>query len=785
MTGQQRFGLVVCLLAATSLAGCPASDKCEGVTCPAGQTCNKDTGACEGGGVGLCASQPPCQDGDLCDPATGNCVKQSLAMCGAQQCPAGQFCVSNACTADKCKGKTCAAGVGCDPSTGNCKNLCNVSARCETPLTCNPATGRCIDKCAGKTCSDPAQACSPTLGTCVDKCTLLNCGGSTPACNAATNYVCGNLCETATKPKNKPECAADEKCLPDKGECVNKCFGVRCATFGQYCDTTTGTCKAGKPPEGYPGAACDDQHPCGIAGTPEGQTYDCTESLSGGSSSLPLPGGYCTANCSTDLPCPAGSFCAGSIGCLDECARDSECRGKPYYCTPVSDGEFACLPGNECGKADAAECGGVGADCDGDTDCADGLNCYPENAGTPPEYTGFDNGYCLKFMRSSDTCPEGSLPLSASSTDPTQQACVKGCTPFQLGGCNLAEACFPVDETGTAGACLPADCAGDAQCTTTACTAQQTQACGTGQTCGNVNPQTGRGTCKTADKCDDAHPCTVGTCTNGECLPGYCAGSLGMCLTPLVCIENGTDKCTEQLGAGFTCDLPTGRCVNACNDDLNCGANAVCEGTAGSKTCVGRCTPNTEKDVCAATQVCDTATGRCAAKCSGDSCGANAVCRPDGRCANRCDAAVSPTLCGANEFCDATGACKTKCTGLTEPTVCSGTEFCQTSTGKCLADCRTDPTVCGTEACAASGRCGQECPTATYQCGLAPDRARLTCQGSGTKRCTRVACSDTVACADAAHDYCDSVHGYCVVKCTGNADCTAPATCNTGTGVCE
>jgi hypothetical protein len=392
----------------------------------------------------------------------------------------------------------------------------------------------------------------------------------------------------------------------------------------------------------------------------------------------------------------------------------------------------------------------------------------------------------MKYERSTDTCPIGSMALRADSTDSTIMACVKTCTPFAMGACNEAMACFPADQTGATGVCLPEDCSADSQCVSTSCTASDSSNCGTGQTCTNINSSTGYGTCHTADKCTQNSDCGVGTCNNGECAPNYCDGALGLCLKAQACMNGATDLCASQI-AGTTCDAATGRCVRTCHDDTNCGANAVCDTTAATHICVGRCNEYNEGDVCGTGKVCDLSTGRCAAKCSGDSCGADAICQTSGRCVRKCTAAVDPTTCPAGTACDAaTGACKARCTALNETTTCTADEVCQTSTGRCLPACQTNPSECGAEACSANtGRCGQDCLNTSFACGLAVDRARLTCQGTPSPgKCTPVACSATTACAN-TNDYCDTTKGYCVVKCGGNTDCATGLTCNSANGHCE
>lgn len=708
-------------------AGCSGS-KCEGVTCSSSQTCSEDTGECVA--VGLCAGV--------------DCSK-----------------IPN---------------TGCDPASGACKNLCTQIAnapKCTLPQVCVPTTGLCSDLCAGVACGDATTSCNPLNGKCEAKCKPATC---TPeqTCEPTTG-ACSNKCETDKKPAGKPECASGLKCKKTTGECVTLCDGVTCP-YAQWCDDSTGLCKGGVAPAGRPGAACTSAADCGITGSPEGQTFDCLTDFQG---AITFPGGYCTATCSGTQACPQGSTCLGSLGCIDECTKDSDCRNAPQYrCLPLGQSKYGCFPAAQCTKADQTECAGVGGDCASDEDCISGATCETEMATDQQtgktEYTGWDNGYCLWLKRKGDRCPAGSTSVPASQTDRNFEICLKDC-PLEanaigqgLGtpaGCGLGESCLQLDQNNpTAGVCYQESCDTNTDCQMAACTAATaTDVCGKNQTCTN-------GFCKTADFCNTDAECPKLTETlnskcdtvNHECFKTYCEPSLGQCLVDCTLVDalgdtDGTcagvtcdtgSLCSKAAGgkcisavcpSGTTCNAQTRQCDRTCRTDLNCGTNAVCEGGF----CVATCTVHNEAKVCGASKVCGT-NGHCQAKCAADAdCGTEGLCNATtGRCTQKCNATVAPTACAATDLCGDDGRCTAKCTMANEGTVCGASKFCQTSTGKCLANCATDATICGAEKCSVdtatnTGYCGFECNT-NSNCGVAPGGQTLTCQavaGSNVKRC--------------------------------------------------
>jgi cysteine-rich repeat protein len=629
--------------------------------------------------------------------------------------------------------------------------------------TCGPVPSGigCISSEAGAYCDGQTFTCRAGL----------TCDPVTSRCQASV----GN-CESLTKPVGRPACGASQKCQSATGECVPLCDGVVCA-YAAWCDDATGNCESGPPPAGRTGAACQTVDDCSKTGLAADQGVDCRTDLGG----LQFPGGYCLASCDGGFACRQGASCLGGLGCLDQCTRSSDCRAG-YRCTPVGSGEYACFPSSQCKSSDAAECVPVGGDCAADEDCRSGANCVTEQRPVTNaqgeqtgefEFSGFERGYCIYTMRSSDQCPAGSTGVAVDPNDPNLYYCLSSCIVGEL-GCGLGESCRQISQTSAQGVCWQSQCFATSECQTATCTHQDISRCGKGQAC------TG-GFCRMVDKCTSDADCPAisqdgsihAACDTdrGECrMAAYCDGSLGSCTVDctvadvfsetfgacagspcqagFICMNDATApggyQCQDAgvCAAGTVCNAVTRQCDRACAMDRHCGNNAICE----AGICTAACTPNNEKVVCdPATEVCGSA-GHCVAKCTANvDCLDGFDCQTDsGRCLRRCDAGAS---CKDTEYCNA-GRCTLKCNALNELRVCGTSLFCRTSTGQCLADCRTDETLCGAEACNVSGLdtistaddlgiCGREC-VSDAECDRTPGGETLKClTAGGVKRCQR------------------------------------------------
>jgi hypothetical protein len=170
-------------------------NKCLGVTCPSGQTCNAGTGKCVDPCAGVtCSSNQTCVNGVCKD-------------CTATGCPTGKICQGTppACVPNPCNGVTCPANQICQTTTGMCIGDCT-KITCPTGQFCQGSSGTCItDPCTNVTCPQD-QVCNPNSGQCIaDPCVGVFCQtGST-----CVNGTC------SPDPCEKLLCGAHAKCVVD------------------------------------------------------------------------------------------------------------------------------------------------------------------------------------------------------------------------------------------------------------------------------------------------------------------------------------------------------------------------------------------------------------------------------------------------------------------------------------------------------------------------------------------------------------------------------------------
>lgn len=636
--------------------------------------------------------------------------------CEGVSCSTGEVCEAGKCVEEEnlCTGKVCPAGTGCNLENGNCANLCSLPSAptCTAPQQCEPTTGKCADLCAGVTCESDKLACNPASGFCEQKCKPGTCGTGFEC--IATTGECVKFCETATKPTGKDECESGQKCQATSGKCVPLCDGVQCG-YSEWCVpdlvAKKGKCEFGKPADGRPGSACVDNADCFVEGAPSNQVFECRLSMP--QLEMTYEDGYCSASCSQSISCPDGSLCFdGGIGCLDTCAGNKDCR-PGWMCGNVGQGESICVTTPEC--TDPNDCRGPGEDCIEDGQCGFGARCIAEVE--DGEFTGFEGGFCLIVPVSAEDCPDGSTPVSLQSQSGDVIVCMKNCDPSLLGTCGVGETCYEL--TGASG---PAG-----------------------------------GGCWEAMCSKDEH-CNAGS---------FCELASATCMEDVNCkTATPAQKAKFETKLGLSCNQTTGRYERGCSDNDQCGTTAVCS----DSKCVTRCTLNNEKDVCDEGLVCHEASGLCEAPCNGDSCDNDEICDGKGHCRAACDAPVNPLLCQSGQICGADGACVAACTKATENALCGTDKVCHISSGRCMASCHEDPTVCGDEACsvgvrgtATFGVCGRTC-TNNDVCKTAPTGEALTCQGaSGSKSCQFTACDDdTSSTACGAEQVC--LAGSCRTK---------------------
>jgi MYXO-CTERM domain-containing protein len=207
--------------------------RCVGVSCPAGQRCDNETGSC----VDLC-DKVVCSAPSYCK--RGLCVNCNTV---GEECQAGQMCVGGVCQTDPCQGVTCGNGQYC--ANGACVELCT-HIDCAKDQRC--VAGRCIaDPCAQTACQADEY------------------------CDIATGACKKDTCQAQT-------CPLGQRCISGKGKCeADPCAFVQCPEPCFACDVTSAgeaTCKF----------LNDDQHPqCQLVRITTGQKGGgCTCALSEG-----------------------------------------------------------------------------------------------------------------------------------------------------------------------------------------------------------------------------------------------------------------------------------------------------------------------------------------------------------------------------------------------------------------------------------------------------------------------------------------------------------------------
>jgi cysteine-rich repeat protein len=185
--------------------------------CPVGQQCLNNS--CTAG----CTSNTQCPSGDQCANTTCTPACSTTA-----QCPSGQQCVSGSCTPSCSANNQCPSG-GC--VDGVCTQSCNSNTQC-------PSGDRCIDGSCTSTCTNSNQcpnneqcisgSCSPTCtntsqcptgdqcvsGSCspIGFCCLGNICGTAPGC---TNLNCNSCGTTSTSSHSSTSSARPSNCPVD------------------------------------------------------------------------------------------------------------------------------------------------------------------------------------------------------------------------------------------------------------------------------------------------------------------------------------------------------------------------------------------------------------------------------------------------------------------------------------------------------------------------------------------------------------------------------------------
>jgi hypothetical protein len=195
------------------------------------------------------------------------------------------------------------------------------------------------------------------------------------------------------------------------------------------------------------------------------------------------------------------------------------------------------------------------------------------------------------------------------------------------------------------------------------------------------------GQCRTRELCEPMtrlcalRPGWGESCTtNEQCQAGsWCKQGLCLDRSEVSLCPGGTKAECPQ---GDRCNTITTICEEdlGCSDDLDCSMGEVCN--TGSRSCVPRCTAETQADVCAPGEKC--VAEKCV-QCSIDAeCGVGLKCDAAGKCStgSRCytdrDCKI-PLICFAQ-----TGACLAKAPPCVSDDNCPSDERCDVGAGKCI-----------------------------------------------------------------------------------------------------
>ena len=536
-------GLCVALDTASGFctAPCDSDEQCppEGFVCEAagkyGKICKKLSG---------CERDGECPAGHSCNTETGNCyLKVQRTLCSpcqdALQCPQGGTCFTAVGSGEQFCTSPCAAGDVC-PTGFECRGI---------PAGQN---GAMIKQCVPQTqtCSAGRPVCAPCKGD-------AECGGHIDLC--VRNVVSGEtFCGRDCHPSRAGDCPTGFSCVdigqsddPNKDgpfQCVpnaNTCEGfcsaadelgqIRECGLGRTCNAAANQCEPAA--DGRMCSPCTNNDDCRSGGHPENR---------------------CIQNDCPDCPFKGESFC--STPCLDDAAC-TRSFGPGFVCRPVANAaggtDNFCMPqrgscavglgrvGDDCSVGGAEDCvAGVcvvaglteicSAPCSKDIDCGDsrfrccesaaegqgGYDCDPSKRNPDGPVSG--SGVCAPMGGLfGDDCTPGRPPCQTGSCLDlgTSRVCTSVCatdgdcpnaftcrTAEPLGGGAQVKVCFP-EGGGGAGA----DCSfGPAACGTGLCIKKDS---------GNVCTQL----CQADGDCPDEWFCDILATVDGQsvqaCLP--------------------------------------------------------------------------------------------------------------------------------------------------------------------------------------------------------------------------------------------------------------------------
>lgn len=647
-TGIWRALSALAVAGAMSLSTGCSSKPCDDVRCNSGETCNPDTGRCEGGD--LCADVT-CESGESCNPANGQC--EAAGPCAEVTCEnATDVCVDGVCR-DRCELANCNVDESCEATTGVCTKRCETNTKptgksqCPTGQVCDPADGTC--KSTGPNV-DVGAACE-TAGDCGDS-TVAICG--TQLGNGAA--VPGGYCMSPCGQGN-PVCPSGSVCLgnaPNQA-CYASCAGDKdCRGLPYRCVSETETVNVC-----WLVGFCDKENPadCGYAGEDCKAAGDCMT----GARCIPeigngytgFDGGMCMWEAVANEDCPPNTTRLAQVcwtkctaGLVDECGYNEFCL------------EGACIPRADIFIQRDPTKRFPGA-CVADADCKMAM-CTPQETGACGEGQPCVNGFC----KTADRCAEGDTPCSTGVCDEDTGDCV-----------DTSDYC-----DSATGYCIPVGCT-------------QNEQCGVGLVCNQENGRCER-PCESDENCGPSARCEVDTCVPrcGRWTESVICGdeqrcnmATGECQAP----------CTETTGCNFDsqyCEVTTGRCQPICSTDDQCGAGEVCTSMG---RCQMPCTVALEISICGNGWSCQTSTGHCLPMCSSDP----SVCGEEA-----CNVREAPQRSRCGQTCNVDGDCSVDPNGF--DLVCRRPT--PSDARRCTFRTCTDETVaadCGENQICSDGRC--------------------------------------------------------------------------------
>ncbi len=563
-------------------------DDCDGkvdeglnCNCLTFETCNGVDDNCNG----QIDEDPIVGEGDDCGIDTGECSFGSLECDGTAVpphlvCTGGQGPVGEACNCDD---------DDCDTLTDEGSTECYQPSPADTGCTLSGGIWTCVGLCrtglqACDTSSCPGGAGG--VGTCVgdvDAAAEL-CNGFDDDCNGTVDNGF---------PLTDP--------LDPTDDCDNAQLGV-CFRTGEIVCTGDGTGTVCTAPTVTPGIeVCN------------GLDDDCDGTVDEADALDPPEG-------------PVGEACSGGTGCS---GGTFQCVNHPTFCNPANDPLVpdTCIECVGATGGGSETCNGMDDDCDNDideelTDPTLGDNCDP---GVPICDEGTiicDNGalICDGFTVPGteicngvdDDCNDAIDETNCAETAPDDDQCIEGECLFECANtefpCGAGQFCKTFDDT----ACENPPCR---FCVDNPCTGVT---CNQGESCDPLS-----GDC--VDLCADVDCLDGEECINGFCLDcfdipcpdgEFCEAGVG-CLDdpcdPFPC-DPEAEFCRDGDCIPLVCDpaceddqfCHDGVCLPDLCEDVNCGANMVCNPFNGG--CVGDLCEGRE---CLPGQTCNPANGQC------------------------------------------------------------------------------------------------------------------------------------------------------------------------------